>query len=76
MDPWKFITTWRNESENNNVILMMDANEKVSEESELTKFVNDYDLVDSVPTCNPPLILDLVYIDENKRVNYIFISPT
>ena len=71
----KLISEWRVDSENNEVILMMDANKYTAENADLAKFARYHNLVDYIPTYDPQLAHDPTYIDGSKRLYYMFISP-
>ena len=74
-DLLQFLMKWKNGGDQNEIVLMMDANEDVAENKCLKKFVDSLGLLDSVVLMNPALATDQTYLWSNRRIDYVFISP-
>ena len=74
-DLGKFINRWKNISEKNSIILMMDSNESLERGNPLHDFLIDHSLVDAISYLNPSLKNDKTYLYGFKQIDHIFLSP-
>ena len=72
-DLGKFINRWKNISEKNYIILMMDSNESLERGNSLHDFLIDHNLVDAISYLNPTLKNDKTYLYGSKRIDHIFL---
>ena len=75
-DMEKFIMKWKNSGDQNEVILLMDANEDLADGSSLSKFVEKTGLLDAVAELEPNLQRDPTYLWSPRRLDYVFITPS
>ena len=70
-----FILKWKNTGDQQEVILLMDANKDVSEASSLLDFAANLNLADVVPMIDQSLAEDPTYLWSLRHLNYAFITP-
>ena len=66
---------WRIQNENNEVVLMMDSNEDITDGGDFSMFSQNNDLVDIAPQFDPLLAQSPTYLHSSKRLDYIILSP-
>ena len=66
---------WRNKNEHNEVILMMDSDEDITDAGDFAMFAQNKDLVDIAPQVDPLLAQSPTYLHSRKRLDYILLSP-
>ena len=71
----EFINNWTGKDKNHQTIILMDSNEELKEGNPLHQFMTSTNLVDAITVLNPDLTNDKTYIDGNKRIDHIFLSP-
>ena len=72
----KFIRQWKKEDKRHEIIIMTDMNKCISTNGDLADFFPQNDLIDTIGTMNPDLLLENTYLYGIKRIDYICISST
>jgi hypothetical protein len=69
------LQTWRNKNAHNEVVLMMDSNEDITDEGAFAMFAQNNDLIDIATQFDPLLAQSPTYLHSSKRLDYILLSP-